>query len=113
MITKAEAIEIVKRYLQIQQTAMKRWIRADSRHGCPELVLLEEKMLELDFGWGFFYQSRAYLESRDFRDALLGNAPLIVDKSDGSLYVTGTAHPFDYYVEQHRRRRLKRYDWGE
>jgi hypothetical protein len=104
--------EIVKRYLQIQQTAMKRWIGADSRHGCPEPVLVEDKILEFDFGWGFFYNSRAYLESKDFRDALCGNAPLIVDR-EGSLYVTGTARPFDYYVNQYRRQRLKRYEWSQ
>jgi hypothetical protein len=33
----------------------------------------------------------------------VGNAPLIVDKGDGNLYITGTAQPIGHYLEEYRR----------
>jgi hypothetical protein len=29
-------------------------------------------------------------------------ATSIVDKADGKLYITGTAHPIEHYLEEHR-----------
>jgi hypothetical protein len=70
-----------------------------------ELCLLEEETLEMDFGWVFFYTSRLYRDSGDLKYAIAGNAPMIVDSRDGSLHVTGTAHPVGHYIEEHRRRK--------
>ena len=72
----------------------------EDRH-LQKLVVV--KVDEHDFGWLYFYDSSRHLESGDVRDALVGNAPLIVDRADGKLYVTGTAHPIDHYVEEYRR----------
>jgi hypothetical protein len=55
-----------------------------------------------DFGWVYCYNTQAFLETGDFSHALAGNAPLIVDKIDGGLYVTGTARPLEYYIAQFR-----------
>lgn len=30
-----------------------------------------------------------------------GNAPLIVDRRDGSIYVTGTAYSYEKYVKEY------------
>lgn len=67
-----------------------------------EFVILDEHTIEEDFGWVFFYQSKQYLETNDFRFALAGNAPYIVNKLDGSIHVTGTAHPTEYYIQNYR-----------
>ena len=48
---------------------------------------------------GFFYQSLAYLASGNFRDMLAGNAPIIVDRFDGEIRVTGTGRPVSEYLE--------------
>ena len=49
----------------------------------------------------FFYQSSKYLETGDFRDQLAGNAPYIVNRTNGLLFETGTAHELDFYIEQY------------
>lgn len=72
-----------------------------------EPVIVDEETLEEDFGWVFFYQSRIYLETKIFSYCLAGNAPIIVNKHDGSVYITGTAHPVEHYVEEYRKRLLK------
>jgi len=73
-----------------------------------DLVLQPEATIERDFGWVFFYNSKKYFETRDFRDAALGNAPLIVDRDDGSVHLTGTAEPVETYIERYERDRRAR-----
>ena len=58
---------------------------------------------EHDFGWLYFYDGSAHAQTGSPRDALFGNAPLIVDRVDGNLYVTGTAHPIEHYLQEYRR----------
>jgi len=64
-----------------------------------ELVILEDLTQEHDFGWVFFYNSKKYIESGDFRDALAGNASLIVDRKSGQIHITGTARDIDFYIK--------------
>ena len=65
--------------------------------------LVITKVTEITEGWVFFYTSATYQQSRDFRDALVANAPIIVDRTDGTLHHTGTAHEIDFYVDQYRK----------
>ncbi len=67
----------------------------------PEFVILEDETTEKDYGWVFFYQSRNYLETESFIDSLVGNAPYIVNKHTGELFVTGTAKPVEEYIEEY------------
>jgi hypothetical protein len=53
-------------------------------------VILDEATIERDFCWVFFYDSSRHIETGDLSDALAGNAPIIVNKHDGSLHVIGT-----------------------
>jgi len=64
-----------------------------------EFQIINELTQEHDFGWVFFYNSKKYLASGEFRDAIAGNAPLIVDRSNGQLIETGTAHEISYYIK--------------
>lgn len=89
MVTRTEAREIAREYL-------------DSGSSSRELVILDEHTREEDFGWVFFYESAAYLESGEFRDRLAGNAPLVVLRDSGELHVTGTALPIESYLEKFR-----------
>jgi hypothetical protein len=68
-----------------------------------ELVLLEDKIIERPFGWVFRYNSKKFLETGDYRDSVLGNAPLIIDRRDGSVHLTKTAPPIDFYIEKYER----------
>ena len=70
-----------------------------------ELALLEDKTLTKEFGWIFFYNTKKYVETKDFRDMLGGNAPFIVDKDSGELTETGTAHPVEHYIEEYEQSR--------
>ena len=72
-----------------------------------ELMLNEEATLERDFGWLFFYNTRSFIENGQFSDCLAGNAPIIVDRSDGKVHVTGTAYPIEHYIEEFERRRVQ------
>ena len=68
-----------------------------------ELVILDEQTIETDFGWVFFWTSKEYHETGDFLYAIAGNAPLIVDRRDGSVHATSTADPVEKIVADYRR----------
>jgi hypothetical protein len=68
-------------------------------------VIVDAWTLEREFGWVFFWDSEEHQRTGDFRSALAGNAPPIVDRHDGSIHVTGTAHPVEFYIEEYLRRR--------
>ena len=68
-----------------------------------ELVLLDDQTIEDDFGWVFFFESKAFLDTGNTSHALAGNAPLLVSRMDGSVHVTGTARPIEFYIENFKR----------
>jgi hypothetical protein len=88
MLSKENAIDIAANYLK----------EISAKY---ELVLLLEETKEFELGWVFFYQSRKFIESGDCRDMLGGNAPIIVNKRDGSVHVAGTSHAVEKYIEDY------------
>ena len=76
----------------------KLWVRLCTD---DEAVVLEEMTMTKPYGWVFFYQSRAYVETGEFAEMLLGNAPIIFDSFDGELRVTGTAEPIEHYLREY------------
>ena len=66
-----------------------------------QIEIVDDATMNIDYGWVFFYQSKEFLETRNFSSRLAGNAPIIVD-SQGKCYVTGTAHPIQYYIDKYR-----------
>lgn len=69
-------------------------------------VIVNVLPIEGDLGWIFFYTTKAFAETQDPMYELVGNAPIIVDREDGSLHVTGTGRPIEDYVEEFRQKRL-------
>jgi hypothetical protein len=67
---------------------------------CGELVLLDQYTIERSFGWVFFYDSKRHNETGNFRDAVAGNAPIVVTRADGRVHVTGTALRLEHYLEK-------------
>ncbi|WP_394333991.1 YrhB domain-containing protein [Chryseolinea serpens] len=51
----------------------------------------------------FFYNSKEFLIDKDPAYQLSGNSPLIVDKYSGKIFITGTAHSIEYYIERYKR----------
>lgn len=68
-------------------------------------VILDKETIERDFGWVFFYQSQEFLDSGDERDQLSSNAPIIVDRRDGSTNPTGTDAPIETYIKAYEKTR--------
>ena len=87
MITAIEAQYIANRYLANLETELG-----------VTLKLIDSETIEKPFGWVFFYNSQKYLETGELREMLAGNAPFIVDKSNGEIQETGTAKPIDEYI---------------
>jgi hypothetical protein len=84
---------------------MSAWLTAQSIRANIVFDLIDQDLIETEFGWVFFYESRRFKETGDFSDRLAGNAPVIVDRAIGSLHVTGTARPTAEYIEEFRRTR--------
>jgi len=70
-----------------------------------KFVILDVSPIEKDLGWIFFYSSKAFVETRNPEYGVFGNAPIIVDREDGSLHVTGTGLPIEDYIEEFRRKK--------
>ena len=84
MITLAEATELVRRHLD----------EVAARHVPDGIVLLEASTLTRPYGWVFFHNSKAYLETGDVLDLLGGNSPIVVEASTSKMTYLGTALPF-------------------
>ena len=54
---------------------------------------------EFAWGWVFGYDSRLHQETGDDSHMLLGNAPYLVRRADGAVFVAGTALPVETYIQ--------------
>jgi len=75
------------------------YVRNKESGAGSDLVLLDDKTIEKDFGWVFFYDSKDHAKTGDIRYALAGNAPVVVTR-DGVIHETGTALPLETYLER-------------
>ncbi|MGB7468804.1 MAG: YrhB domain-containing protein, partial [Candidatus Acidiferrum sp.] len=66
-----------------------------------ELVILEEKTVEKDFGWVFFFTTKKYLQTHNPSDLLPGNSPLVVERADGSTHFLSTSVPPKKAIEEY------------
>ena len=92
MITRKDAIDIASAYVQKK-----------ARESKYNLMLLLENTIEFELGWVFFYQSKEFADTRSFLEMLGGNAPIIVNKKNGSITETGTAYPTEKYIDDYRK----------
>lgn len=72
-----------------------------------ELSIIEESTLETDFGWVFFWNSKAYIETGNFSCALAGGGPLIVERTDGTVHQLSSALPLDAALLNYRMERAQ------
>ena len=75
----------------------ERWVMRCAADSGLNLKLNRDATLERDFGWVFFYGPD------DMSILIAGNAPIIVDRTSGSVHVTGTAPPLEQYLETYAR----------
>ena len=74
MISEKEALEIAERF-----------VAAQCAHVEGGGAIVPEHTIEKSYGWIFFYNSRRYLETGNFLEALGGNGPLVVERTDGRI----------------------------
>lgn len=101
MQTKESADREVSTYLRALEREMNEFGSAlpENKNRPPHELTVTE-VLEEELLWVYFYNSKAFVETGSFSDALGGNAPIIVDRSSGKLYSTGTAHDVSYYIAE-------------
>jgi hypothetical protein len=88
MLTKPEAMELVAKKLRQMST--------------PDVpfVVDDAGTIEKPHGWVFFFNSKQYLETEDYRYALAGNGPVIVNKHDATVEFFGTfKSPSEFIAE--------------
>jgi hypothetical protein len=72
-------------------TIITSFLEIKSRDSGMPLCLAPESVTEHLFGWSFGYQSRAFLETDDFLNVLVGHGPIVV-LNDGRILEGGSLH---------------------
>jgi hypothetical protein len=67
------------------------------------LELLIADVIEHDFGWVFFFNTKEFLKTGNSSSGFAGNSPLIFDRADGAVYITITADTLEHALESYRR----------
>ena len=63
------------------------------------LIILDHFTIEKPYAWIFSYTSKLYHETKDFRYAIAGNSPIIIDKQTGKQTEYGSAYNFEKTIE--------------
>lgn len=84
MVTHEQALAKVQKYLEDSYV--------------PVQIVRDE---EFSDGWYFCYESKEYMETEKFSARLIGNAPLLVDRDSGELFVLATSQPVKISVEDY------------
>jgi hypothetical protein len=63
-----------------------------------DLVVIDESTIERPWGWVFFYDSATHIRSGSLDDMVAGNAPVLVERESGRLFLTGTSEPAEHYI---------------
>jgi hypothetical protein len=104
MLNRQQADQLVAEWLEQHEIATIDFEsplpRHDERH-VQKLVVV--RVDEHELGWVYFYDGSGHVQTGNVSDAVVGNAPLIASKGDGKLYITGTTHPIEHYLDEFRR----------
>ena len=98
-----EAVKKVEDYLECEETKINSFGSALPNYVNPNirLKIQDNDTEEYYFGWVFYYNTEEFIRTGDFREALGGNAPLIVNKYTEELVITGTAEDVDFYIKNY------------
>lgn len=64
-------------------------------------VIVAEETIRKDWGWIYFYTARKWRETGDLEYAIAGNAPLLIERETGKVFVTGTASSVAHYIQNY------------
>ena len=65
------------------------------RDAGEEVMIQTANTRETERSWVYFYNTRVFLETGSYSHALLGNAPMVVDKADGTVRFGRTDIPVE------------------
>jgi hypothetical protein len=86
---------------RIARSLAEAWVRITTE---GEATLVPDATIAKPYGWVFFYQSIEFIrDPSNTLAALVGNAPILVDRIDGEIRVLGTARPAEYYLAEYER----------
>lgn len=85
----------------IDENRAREMASATIREADGLLRIQDQSTLRLSFGWIFLYQSAEFLDSGDYSKMISGNAPLLVDRFTGALWITDTAERPDAYAQNY------------
>jgi hypothetical protein len=71
------------------------------------LVILDDRTIEEEVGWIFFYQTKRGLETNMTRYKMVGNYPIIVDRWDGSIHYLDVENGIDTAISLYKENRGK------
>ena len=95
MLTRQEAEQLVYARINAEDANAEQTV---------ELAIIDNETIEKEYGWVFFYQTKEYLKTGNVLDAVVGNAPYIVNKFTGELIEAGTANPIEDYIAEYETR---------
>lgn len=70
-------------------------------------IVVENRTIEKDFGWVFFYNSKKYLETGASRFRLAGNGPVIVNRQTSNIEFYGSNRPPEEIIRDYERKLAK------
>lgn len=85
----------------IDESAARDLAASAIREQDGQLRIQDQSTMRHAFGWMFFYQSARFLETGDYSAMISGNAPLLVDRFTGAIWITDTEHRPDVYVSNY------------
>ena len=86
---------------EAQSLVMAELEKTKDKYEPIDYAILLDETIEKEWGWVFFYQSKAFVESGDFSEMLSGNTPIIVNRHSGELFYTGSAFEIGHYIEEY------------
>ncbi len=69
-----------------------------------EPALVEDATVEKPWGWVFFWNTRLFTETGDLMHAVIGPAPVCVDRRDGSAASIDALRPLDRELRRYERK---------
>ena len=73
-----------------------------------ELIILNDKIIDRPEYWVIPYTSKMWHETENMTYAIVGNAPIIVNKQSGEMTETGSALPIEAYMEDYEKSFLRK-----
>ena len=92
MITEEFALKLAENYLDENLRP-----HFSARFGI-EIVIVGRFARDLPWGWVFLWDSKEFAETYEITRGIVGNGPIAVVKSDGSVHQLGTAGGVDKQI---------------